>query len=144
MVKGMLNRFLELKHGVDSSGVHPHLWFHLGVVAYKHHEVTNKKLVVTSLRREFNPLAIRPSKHRPRHNELATAADLRRWYLDEDQTEGDALDFCLWIRHTMGDELGIVLEPEWADYGGAPHIHLQSKPTKLFYRLSQAGLYMPI
>lgn len=135
-------QFLELKDGVDASGVHPHLWFHLGVIARRHWEWTEHSMVITSLRRPWNPDA-RPSKHSPPPlnmtnnpmESLCQAADIRRWYLDDIGNES-AHVFCLDIQKTIGEEIGVVLEPEWGDYGGAPHIHIQSKRTKLFQMMS--------
>ncbi|MEE9360856.1 MAG: hypothetical protein V3U85_10275 [Hyphomicrobium sp.] len=83
-------------------------------------------MVVTSLRR--------PYKHGSRHSEpydvLVTAADIRRWDLDQ---IGEAEDFSRWLQTALG--LGVLLEPEWmtpeqvAARGGVdaipPHIHAQ-------------------
>jgi len=126
---------IKFKNGVDASGVHPHLWYHLGIIGFQHYLVTHHTMVITSLRRPYNP-GKRPSKHRPKPGVLVTAGDIRRWYLD-DMGAHCTEEFCLWIKEHMGRELGVVLEPEWADYGGAPHMHIQSKKSRLYYRLSE-------
>lgn len=124
-------QFIKFKDGVDASGVHPHLWFHLGIIGHQHWVITGHIMVATSIRRPYYPGAT--SKHSPQ-NSMCTAADIRRWNLDKNMDMAE--QFCKWIQHTMGDQIGVVLEPEWGDYGGAPHIHIQSKRTPLFKRLT--------
>ena len=138
--------YIRLKRGVDARGIHPHLWFHLGVIGLQHYLLTNHIMVVTSLRRPYDPDK-RPSKHRPKPTDLCTGADVRRWYLDDavNAIQYTTEIFCKWIQQTMGDQIGVVLEPDWltaaqiAARGGLkriePHIHLQSKRTRLFNRL---------
>lgn len=58
-----------------------------------------------------------------------------------------AEEFCRTLQGLMGDQIGVVLEPEWLSIrelerrGGlskvVPHIHIQSKKTHLFNKLSQ-------
>lgn len=122
---------MRLKRGVDWSGVDPVLWSYLTLIAVEHRGWTGKELVVTSLRR---PQEERPSRHFAKAGEYVTAADLRRWYLDEREA---ADPFCRMLQARWGNGLGVVLEPEWlsteelAARGGPlrvePHVHVQLK-----------------
>lgn len=122
---------MRLKPGVDARLVHPGIWIYLGLIARMHREWTGQELVVTSLRRD--PGA-RPSRHAPKNQEEVTAADFRRHTLDE-LNAAEAFARTLQILH--GQELGVVLEPDWLSVeelsarGGVlnvdPHIHVQLK-----------------
>jgi len=69
-------------------------------------------------------------------NSTVTAADFRRWALDAKTT---AEPFCRMLQAFYGDELGVVLEPEWltpeeiSERGGIlqidPHVHVQLKTS---------------
>lgn len=118
---------------VDTSGVSPSLWLYLGTIAFKHRQHAGQELTITSLRRPPGP---RPSKHSPPDGELVEAADIRRWALDELK---ESVNFCRRLQALYGEELGVVLEPEWltdaeiAARGGVatigPHIHVQLKSS---------------
>lgn len=122
---------MRLKTGVDARLVHPGIWIYLGVIALEHRLWTGAPLLVTSLRR---PPGDRPSRHAPKENEEVTAADFRRWVLDESSA---ADSFCRMLQARFGRELGVVLEPEWltieelSERGGVlkvePHVHVQLK-----------------
>lgn len=122
---------MKLTPGVDARLVDPGIWILLGVTAAEHRRWTGVELVVTSLRR---PPGSRPSRHAPLENHPVTAADFRRRALD---AEAAADSFCRMLQVLYGDELGVVLEPEWltteelSERGGIlqvdPHIHVQLK-----------------
>lgn len=120
---------------VNAHDVHPFLWLALGAIACEHRTIAGQGLIVTSLRRA---LSDKPSRHSPPPGELVTAADLRRWALDDlEQAE----QFCRILQTRFGVVLGVVLEPEWLSEeeltarGGfenvQPHIHVQLKRTDL-------------
>ncbi len=142
---------MRIKPEVDQRGVHPRLWYVLGWLDRLHALYTGDELVVTSLRRPFEDS--RRSRHAPLppigrgflhprqwDRFMVTAADLRRWSLDG--TGGlTAVEFCKHIQGEHGDEIGVVLEPEWLSAeeiqkrGGidaiAGHVHVQLKlPAK--------------
>ncbi len=122
---------MRLKPGVDAHLVHPGIWILLGCVADHHRHWTGDELVVTSLRR---PPGDRPSRHAPKETEEVTAADFRRHALDELHR---AEAFCRMLQALYGQDLGVVLEPEWltqeelSERGGVlqvdPHVHVQLK-----------------
>lgn len=124
---------MKLNPGVDARLVDPGIWFFLGLIAGEHRRWTDVELVVTSLRR---PPRGRPSRHAPLQNSTVTAADFRRWALDAKTT---AEPFCRMLQAFYGDELGVVLEPEWltpeeiSERGGIlqidPHVHVQLKTS---------------
>jgi hypothetical protein len=120
---------VDLLPDVDAEGVHPGIWTYLGILALEHRVWTGRELVVTSLRRAPGD---RPSRHAPEPGALCTAADFRRWYLDErDAAEA----FCRMLQARFGFDLAVVLEPEWltqeelSERGGIlkvqPHVHVQ-------------------
>ena len=120
---------MRLKIEIDTRLVHPAIWMYLGVIAAEHRLWTREPLVVTELRR---PPTDRPSRHAPKEDEEVTAADFRRHVLD---TLHAADAFCRMIQARWGDELAVVLEPEWltpeelSERGGVlrvdPHVHVQ-------------------
>lgn len=122
---------MRLKPGVDARAIHPGIWFYLGIIAAEHRRWTGEELWVTDLRRLPGE---RPSRHAPKRDEEVTAADFRRWSLDA-HARADA--FCRMLQSLYGDELGVVLEPEWLSpeerdrRGGLlkidPHVHVQLK-----------------
>lgn len=122
---------MRLKPGVDWRGVHPAIWIYLTLIAQDHRAWTEEELVVTSLRR---PQGDRPTRHFAKAGELVTAADFRRWHLD---AAGVAELFCRSLQARYGDDIGVVLEPEWLtaeeleQRGGPlnvePHVHVQLK-----------------
>lgn len=138
---------MQFKEGVDRRGVHPRLWTILPWIDRMHHAYTSEDMVITDMRRPWNPE--KASKHSPisppqrdsywlrpeQWDEFCCSAwDLRRWALDAMKV---AEEFCKYIQREHGDELGVVLEPEWLtaeqirERGGiekvVPHIHLQLK-----------------
>lgn len=148
---------MTFKDGVDRRGVHPRLWTVLPWIDGMHHTYTGEEVTVTSLRRPWKPDVV--SKHAPvspPQRDIAwftpdqwdkffcSAVDLRRWELDAEgkrQKRKLAEEFCKYIQREHGDELGVVLEPEWLTAeeirkrGGIdkidPHIHTQLKfPVK--------------
>lgn len=129
---------MRFKRDVDASGVHPRLWQVLMFLDQMHLEWTEEPMWVTDLRR---PYAGENTRHatgvmligEPRllavEESLVTAADIRRWALDE---LGKAEAFCRQIQDLYGDQVGVVLEPEWLSKARrkrmtAPHIHFQLK-----------------
>lgn len=120
---------MRLKPGVDQTQLDPVVGLWIGVIAGHHKEWTEKELVVTSLRRSASA---RPSRHVVKANELVTAVDFRRWYLDEDSL---ADPFCRFLVGRYKTWLTVILEPEWLSdaelelRGGAlqiePHVHIQ-------------------
>jgi hypothetical protein len=113
--------------------VDPGIWIFLGIIAEHHRRWTGAELVVTSLRR---PPGGRSSRHSTKEHEPVSAADFRRHALDERHA---ADPFCLWLQIFFGEELGVVLEPEWltpeeiSERGGVlnidPHVHVQLKTS---------------
>ena len=124
---------MKLNPGVDARLVDPGIWFFLGLLASEHRRWTGQELVVTSLRR---PPGSRASRHSPLENSFVTAADFRRWALDA-KTAADP--FCRMLQAFYGEDLGVVLEPEWltpaelSERGGVlqvdPHVHVQLKTS---------------
>lgn len=124
---------MKLNPGVDARLVDQGIWFYLGLIAAEHRRWTDVELVVTSLRR---PPGDRASRHSPKEHEVVTAADFRRWVLDT-KTAADA--FCRMLQTCYGEDLGVVLEPEWltmeeiSERGGVlridPHVHVQLKTS---------------
>lgn len=130
---------MRFKRHVDAGGIHPRLWQVLGWLDQLHLEWTEGELWVTSLRRPYVedvntrhaapdlPLPISDPRSAP--DPFVTAADIRRWALDE---LGKAEAFCRYIQDVAGDQIGVVLEPEWLSLARrarmtGPHIHLQLK-----------------
>lgn len=112
---------MKFKRGIDASSVHPRLWQLLEWLDQLHLEWTEEALTVTSLRRDYDPE--KRTKHQtafldptidPRSEDatsyLSTAADLRRWALDETKK---TLEFCRHIQAMYGEQVGVMLEPEW-------------------------------
>ena len=144
----MIEELLRFKAGVKRDRVHPMMYAWLGVVAVSHHELTERVLRVTSLRRDYRP-GVR-SRHSPRPPTLSTAADIGRRELDKIDC---AEEFCSDLQRLYGKHLGVVLEPEWltvkqlerrfalvlktesqvraARKRVGPHIHLQLKRQTL-------------
>jgi hypothetical protein len=139
-----------IKPEVDMRGVHPVLWFRLAWLDKVHELYTGDELTVTSLRRPFvkgkvSRHAALPPPHNPARAFLdprqwdefmCIAADLRRWSLDG-TGRLTAETFCKYIQNEHGDEIGVVLEPEWLTekqldmrggiYNVSPHVHVQLK-----------------
>lgn len=143
---------MHFKEGVDRRGVHPRIWSILHWMDYQHHLFTGEEVIVTCLRRPFD--IERSSRHSPLppppqsdgrfllaeqwDQFMVTACDIRRWALDGMKK---AEEFCKYLQREHGDEIGVVLEPEWLSAqeirirGGldniAGHIHWQLKlPVK--------------
>lgn len=130
---------MRFKRGLDASGVHPRLWQFLMWLDQLHLEWTEETLWVTDLRRPYEiDVSTRhatafESIGDPRVpsvcKTLATAADIRRWALDE---IGKAEAFCRLVQELEGSQIGVVLEPEWLSARRrrrmtGPHIHFQLK-----------------
>ncbi len=132
---------MRFKRGLDASGVHPRLWQFLMWLDQQHLEFTEETLWITSLRRPFSSDDPRVrTKHATRFESfcdprvdaaesLVTAADIRRWALDE---VGRAEEFCRHVQVSYGPQIGVVLEPEWLSVARhkrmtGPHIHFQLK-----------------
>lgn len=128
---------MRFKRGLDASGVHPRLWQFLMWLDQEHLEWTEETLWVTDLRRPYDVdvntrhATAFESIGDPRYvsNTLVTAGDIRRWALDE---IGKAAEFCRHVQATHGDQIGVVLEPEWLSARRrrrmtGPHIHFQLK-----------------
>ena len=119
---------MQFKSGVNPEGVHPRLWERLSLANREHIVLVGEPLVVTSMRRQWNPK--KKSKHSPPWGSLCTAADIRRYRLD---ATGRTEHFCRWMQKELG--IGVLLEPDWmtreqiASRGGidkiAPHVHVQ-------------------
>lgn len=122
---------VKLNPGVDARLVDAGIWIFLGLIARSHRVWTGSELVVTSLRR---PPGGRPSRHTALENHPVGAADFRRHSLDERRA---AEPFCRMLQVLYGEDLGVVLEPEWltpeeiSERGGIlqidPHVHVQLK-----------------
>ncbi len=139
---------MRFKEGIDRRGVHPRIWAILPWIDRMHYAYTSEDIVIERMRLPFDP--DRPSRHsplppnrpiegyflQPRQWDqfLVTACDIRRWALDGmKKTE----EFCQYLQRGHGEELGVVLEPEWLSTtelrkrGGldniAGHIHIQLK-----------------
>ena len=121
---------MKLRRGLYQEGVHELLWAKLALADREHQIITGEPMIVTSLRRHPKPGS--KSKHSPVAGTKATAADIRRWRLDDlKRTE----PFCSWLQKELG--LAVLLEPDWmtkeqiAARGGlhkiVPHIHCQLK-----------------
>ena len=130
---------MRFKRDLDASGVHPRLWQFLTWLDQVHLEWTEEPLWITSLRRSYRPTV--STRHATRvksvgdprdpipASHLVTAVDIRRWALDE---LGKAEEFCRHAQDSHGDQLGVVLEPEWLSAARrkkmtGPHIHVQLK-----------------
>jgi hypothetical protein len=118
----------------------------------QHLEWTEETLWVTDLRRRYRVEdntrhatdTLWSGDPREMPEGLVTAADVRRWALDE---LGKAGNFCRHVQDSHGDQMGVVLEPEWLSLAAlkrrfphftnhtegqlrklvAPHIHFQLK-----------------
>ena len=137
-----------IKPEVDQRGVHPRLWYAISWLDRLHHQWTGDELTVTSLRRQFElgkvsrhaplpPINPKPFLDPRQWDQFfVTAVDIRRWSLDG-TGRLTAETFCKHIQHEHGEELGVVLEPEWLTaeeiqrrggiYNIAKHVHLQLK-----------------
>lgn len=108
-------------------------------------EWTEEELVVTSLRRPFDPevktrhatqtascMMVDP-RRRFTDEPFVTAVDIRRDALDAVRLPRlRAPAFCRHVQHCYGNQIGVVLEPEWLSPARrkkmtAPHIHFQLK-----------------
>ena len=140
-----------IKTGVNIDDIHPMLWFWLGKMDELYLAERIGEMVVTSMRREYDPGIGRFTWHSPGWTtpyrghasedlipEPVRAADIRTTALIR---EGIARDFARVIQSNYGNYLGVVLEPDWLTEeeiearGGVdrvtPHIHLQLKEPGL-------------
>ena len=134
-----------IKTGVNIDDIHPMLWFWLGKVDELYLAERIGEMVVTSMRREYDPGLGRFTWHSPGWTipedlipEPVRAADIRTTALTR---EGLDYQFARIVQGVYGEYLGVVLEPDWLSKeqiearGGAdrvtPHIHLQLKEPGL-------------
>ena len=113
---------MRFKRGLDASGVHPRLWQFLMWLDQQHLEFTEETMWVTDLRRLYRSnvntrhataskiAAVGDPRERLFAAAFVTAVDIRRWALDE---LGKAAEFCRHVQEVHGDQIGVVLEPEW-------------------------------